>query len=235
MPTKGRRAFIPRAIAMFQAQDWPNKQLIIVADGEDIEDLLPLGHGHKANHFYDSQILDNGSILHHRFEGTLGAKLNRAALLAEGKYCINWDDDDWQAPNRISTQVAHLRLSGKPVVGFSSYIFYAEGEPHGWEYTGDAWYTSGGCHAYRREYLLAHPRPDKTVGEDNEWIAGVHARDDLSTISGTRCMVACDHLNNCSARGFGTIDLEFIRDTSDNFRRIPLSGFAATIGPYGSH
>jgi glycosyltransferase involved in cell wall biosynthesis len=243
MPTKNRRAFISRALAMFAAQDYPNTELVIVADGDDITDLLPSDHGWKKvkygprDRWGDPIIVNDGSILHVRFEGTLGAKLNHAAQLASGAICINWDDDDWNAPDRISTQVAHMQLTGKPVVGFSSLIYYAEGADYGWEYTGDAWYASGSSHCYTRDYVLAHPRPDMTVGEDNVWGAEAKKLNAISNISGLTCLVACDHANNCSARMFGTELYDLMRQTSDNFRRVPLSEFSSTIGPssYGSH
>ena len=223
MPTKNRRAFWPRALAMFAAQDYPNTELVIVEDGD--------GDG-----VADSGLPELSRRLRYsRFEGTLGAKLNRAAALAAGEYCINWDDDDWNAPNRISTQVAHMQLTGAPVVGLSSLIYYAEGDTHGWEYTGDAWYASGSTHAYRRDYVLAHPRPDRTVGEDNIWIAEAHRLNAVSTMSRSTILVACDHTTNCSARQYAGMDRDFVRATTDNFRKVPLSEFAATIGPYGSH
>ena len=44
MPTFDRRDFVPRAITYFQRQDYPNKQLIIVDDGNGPEaDLIPPG------------------------------------------------------------------------------------------------------------------------------------------------------------------------------------------------
>lgn len=233
MPTMNRRAFIPRALAMFMAQDYPGTaELIVLEDGdEDCSDILAGAESMSDGHF--SRI--GAKIIYGRFGGTLGAKLNEGARVASGDICINFDDDDWNAPNRISTQVEHMRLSGKSVVGFSSLIYYASGDPHGWEYTGDAWYASGSTHAYRRDYILAHPRPDKTVGEDNDWIAQAKTLNAVSTISGTTCLVASDHPENCSARVIPGLDRDFIRSTADNFRKVPLSEFALTIGPHGSH
>jgi O-antigen biosynthesis protein len=230
MPTKNRRAFWPRAFSMFAAQDWPNKELIIVEDGEDSVGL------ESVNQYFDHiSLLEPHRRTYKHFEGTLGAKLNEAARMASGEICINWDDDDWNAPNRISLQVAHMRLTGKPVVGFSSLIYYAEGKEHGWEYEGDSLYASGSSHCYTREWILAHPRPEITVGEDN--IFASEARDlcAISNLSGTTCLVACDHPDNCSARKFGTANYEFMRETADNFRKVPLAYFASTIGPHGSH
>jgi len=41
MPTKDRRPFAQRAIELFQRQDYPNRELVIVDDGKDrIADLV---------------------------------------------------------------------------------------------------------------------------------------------------------------------------------------------------
>lgn len=231
MPTRNRKAFIPRAVAMFLAQDYPGEiELIIIEDGEQdsasIATLAAQAELDRLRYFR-----------YERFTGSIGAKLNRAAQVACGSILIRWDDDDWNALDRIGKQVAHMQLSGKAVVGMSSLIFYAEGEQHGYEYTGDAWYASGSSHCYTREWALAHPYQDISLGEDNAFIAEAHKADALSTVSGLRCLVACDHAANTSARA-GGLDAEFrqlIRDTADNFRRVPLADFQQTIGPHGSH
>src|SRR5580704_7297349 len=42
MPTANRRTFVPQAIRYFLAQDYPNKELVIVDDGEKaVGDLVP--------------------------------------------------------------------------------------------------------------------------------------------------------------------------------------------------
>ena len=42
MPTANRRHFVPEAIRLFMAQDYPETELIILDDGEDdVRDLIP--------------------------------------------------------------------------------------------------------------------------------------------------------------------------------------------------
>lgn len=232
-PTKDRKRFIPRALAMFMAQDYPGEaELIVLEDGaEDCSDILA-----TAGSLSDGHLNRIGSrIVYGRFTGSLGAKLNEGARIACGEVLVRWDDDDWSAPNRISTQVAHMRLTGKPVAGMSSLIYHAEDSDHGWEYTGDAWYASGSSHCYTREWALAHPMPDISLGEDNAFAAEAKQYGAISNLSGATCLVACDHAKNTSPRNFGGMDLDFIRSTADNFRKVPLSEFAATIGLHGSH
>lgn len=228
MPTKNRRKFIPRALKMWREQDYPNKELIVIEDGDDnVHDLI-----------LDARET-NPRIRYRSFTGTLGAKLNYGAGRAYGQILLNYDDDDFQAPKRISLQVQHMQMTGKPFVAFSSLIYYREGQDYGREYTGNAWYATGSTHCYTREWAMAHPRPDMTVGEDEIAVAEARANRALSTISGTRCLVACTHDSNCSARSNkATGDCEslseFLRseealDASDNFQRIPLSEFIDTV------
>lgn len=232
MPTKNRRAFIPRALAMFLAQDYPGSaELIILEDGaDDCADIIEQSQAADSGHIHRL----GSRIVHGRFGGTLGAKLNEAARVARGEICINWDDDDWQAPNRISTHVDLMRITGKPAMGFSSLIYYREGDDIGWEYIGEANYASGATHAYRRDYVLQYPRPDITLGEDTFWIREAAKRGDVACVSGTRCLVAADHESNCCPRDFNG-ENRWMCESSDSFRKVPLSEFSSTIGPFGSH
>ncbi len=239
MPTKNRRRFIPGALKMFFAQDYVgDMELIVVEDGDDnVEDLIAgFSGGPKIEvtrhdspgpeyifgaHRFTAQ--------YHRFEGTLGAKLNYGRDVSTGKVILQLDDDDWSAPNRVSQQVAHMQLTGKPFVAMSSLIFYREGDDFGMEYTADAWYGPGSTHCYTREYALENPRPDKTVGEDNVAVARAHEIGALSTVSGLTCLVARDHDGNCSGRRSRS-QIAFLNENPpDNFRPVPLSLFKATV------
>ncbi len=236
MPTKGRRAFIPAAMQMFLQQDYRGgMELVLIEDGDDdCSDLIS-----AALHGPHHPTREGSAISYRRFTGTLGAKFNFGANIADGSdVLINYDDDDdWNAPNRISQQIAHMHLSGKPFVGMSSLIFHQEGEDFGWQYTGGAWYASGSTHAYTREYALANPRPDLTVGEDNVAVERAAKLGALSTISGLTCLVARNHPGNCSARIGKNADdprqalFLRLRDEGliDQYKRIPLDKFRATV------
>jgi hypothetical protein len=40
--TKNRRAFLPEALRCFQRQDWPDRELVVLDDGDDpVADLIP--------------------------------------------------------------------------------------------------------------------------------------------------------------------------------------------------
>jgi glycosyltransferase involved in cell wall biosynthesis len=95
MPTHNRRLFVARAIEYFQRQDYPNKELVIIDDGEDaVSDLIP----------------DDPRVHYDRIHArqTVGSKRNLAVQAARGEFIVHWDDDDWYAANRLSAQVQKL-------------------------------------------------------------------------------------------------------------------------------
>jgi glycosyltransferase involved in cell wall biosynthesis len=99
MPTANRRKFVALALRVFEAQNYPNKELIIVDDGQ--EDLTSLA-GNRPGIRY----------VRLTTRQTIGAKRNLACQHARGEIIAHWDDDDWYAPNRLSYQAEPL-LSGK--------------------------------------------------------------------------------------------------------------------------
>lgn len=249
-PTRNRRRFIPRLLSDFLAQDYPNKELLIVADGEDIEDLLPPGNGYVS-------YVEPGcecSIFHLRHES---ARLNTAARIAEalnlgiraarGACCVRFDDDDWQSPARLMQQVALLSMSGKAVLAGSSGLFLTESGA-AFEYTGSPWQASGFSHAFTRAYALEHPYPEDApaeVGEDLAFIAEAYRLGELCTVSGMDWVVARDHAAGTSGGRFSgpgqgandpafqMIDGEVVFNLrkSDNWRRVPFERIAAIVPP----
>jgi glycosyltransferase involved in cell wall biosynthesis len=90
MPTRNRRDFLARAITLFEAQDYPNKELIIVEDGDECNRDLA-----GKQHLYLYLSTQQASI---------GIKRNWAASLAHGSLLCHWDDDDYYGSQRLSQQ-----------------------------------------------------------------------------------------------------------------------------------
>src|SRR5206468_8684347 len=81
MPTADRRRFVPRAVAQFLAQDYANRELIVLDDGaQSVEDLMP----------------DDPRLRYVREErrSPIGVKRNRLCELARGDGIVHWDDAD---------------------------------------------------------------------------------------------------------------------------------------------
>ena len=89
MPTHNRRPFVGQAIYYFLRQDYPEKELLILDDGEDaVADLVPRDERIRYVRLEQRQ--------------SIGAKRNHACELAKGQFIAHWDDDDWMAPRRLS-------------------------------------------------------------------------------------------------------------------------------------
>src|SRR5947207_144911 len=92
MPTRNRRAFLAQAVKLFLAQDYPNKELVTLEDGEECNWDVMAG----TNYHY----LGNTHL-------TIGYKRNFAmwSRIAHGDILCHWDDDDYYGPQRLSVQV----------------------------------------------------------------------------------------------------------------------------------
>lgn len=246
-PTRNRRDFIPQLCAGFLSQDWPNKELVIVWDGEDIDDALPIGHGYvQCEPGCECSIfrVHHESTLPHA-AGRIGEALNVGIRKARGMYCVRFDDDDWQSPVRLSQQVAMLSMTGKGVVAGSSGLFLTE-SGEAFEYTGQPWQASGFSHAFVREYALQHPYPedgDGETGEDLRFIADAYRLGELCTVSGMDWVVARDHQSGTSGSRFSgpgqgendplfqMVDGDLIINLrkSDNWKAVPFERIAGIV------
>jgi glycosyltransferase involved in cell wall biosynthesis len=100
--TSNRPLFLQRAIACFERQDYPNKELIV---------------SHPENDTDTKSILDQIENLtgisfirlERTAEETIGMARNNAIEIANGSFICFWDDDDWYASNRISEQYKVLK------------------------------------------------------------------------------------------------------------------------------
>lgn len=109
MVTGGERAFhrIPlaqRAVSNFMGQSYPNKELVIVDDGQD--ETLERWIGDQY-----AEALDEGQIVYIRLPAenkTLGELRNLAVERASGDYVAQWDDDDLSDPQRLEIQMAAI-------------------------------------------------------------------------------------------------------------------------------
>lgn len=157
MPTHNRRRFVEQAIGCFMAQDWPNRELVIVDDGDPVRDLIPSSPMFSYVHLGDV----------HR---TIGAKRNIACGMARGEYVCHWDDDDFSGPGRISEQVRVMRQSARPATGYNQLPFAWDEGRRAWLYLGRQGYACGTSLMYLRAYWAGHRFRDVQIGEDNEFL-----------------------------------------------------------------
>ena len=188
-PTANRRRFLLQAIRYFLAQDYPNKELVIVDDGDEkVSEFLP-----KAEPIRYLQLPE---------KTVLGEKRNRAAAEARGGIIVHWDDDDWSAPWRLRYQVEELLASGADICGLDRVFFYAPSERRAWEYvypTGQRPWVYGASLAYRKAFWAMHPFPQIGAGEDTRFVWG-DARARIHVLKDPHCLIALMHDGNCSPK-----------------------------------
>ncbi len=215
-PSRNRREFIPRLVKQFQLQDWEEKELIIVATGDLIEDLIPK----------DPCI----RVIRHD-EGSIGEALNVGIEAASGEVCVRFDDDDYQAVNRVSAQMVQLMLTGKAVTGMCSILMWAEGRPHAWRVYDRMMHSAGGLLAFSTTYAKLHPFVDgRGIPEDTMFVEEAIRNDEYSTISGLDISVISCHGNHDSGRKDPEIEnsIEYLEST-DNWFRIDYAKIAHII------
>ena len=160
MPTADRRRFVPRAIHYVLAQDYPNRELLILDDGADaVADLVP----------------DDPRVRYVRLEPglTLGEKRNECVRRAAGDLIMHWDDDDWMSPRRVRYQVETLLAGRAEVCGLTRMLFYELATGRVWLYDYPAHarrWLAGGSLLYTREFWRRAPFPDVQVASDTRFV-----------------------------------------------------------------
>jgi len=162
MPTNNRRRFVPDAIRLFQEQDYPRRELIVLDDGADaVADLMPP----------DPSIRYFREVPRRR----VGYKRNTACAHARGEIIAHWDDDDWYAPWRLSYQVGELNAENAAICGLDRMLFLDEAARRAWEYRyaqGASAWVYGATFCYRRDLWQRHRFQDVNVGEDTQFVFG---------------------------------------------------------------
>lgn len=188
--TRNRRGWLPHAIKDFQRQTYEDRRMLIVADGEDIRDLVP-----------NDDRISLVSLTESERPRFLGEKFNLCCRLAQTEILAKWDDDDYGAPERLADQMQRLRESGKQLTGYRDMLF-TDGRGW-WKYFGTPNFCMGNSLLFRREWWEKHPfRSNQHVGSDVMFQAeaGNHA----VSVDAGELMVASIHPNNTSPRNLGS-------------------------------
>ena len=185
MPTYNRRSFARRALEFFLGQDYLNKELVIVDDGDDaIGDLT-------AN-------LPGVRYFRLPARASIGAKRNLACAEARGAIIVHWDDDDWMASWRLSYQVSNLLKEQADLCGLDKPLFYDPSCEQAWQYVYDCatqFWVYGATLCYRKSLWEENRFPDINVGEDTRFVWGSRSNRMLA-LQDTGFYVAMIHPGN---------------------------------------
>jgi O-antigen biosynthesis protein len=209
MPTADRRDMARRAIAYFERQDHPARELVILDDGDDrIADLIPPDP--RIRYVAGERRL------------VLGAKRNALCELARGDVVVHWDDDDWAAPHRISYQLGELRASGAEVCGTSSLLYLCPDGPRAWRYEHggglNSRWVAGNTLCYERDAWRRGRFAEIPVGEDSRFLSDHRRR--VHVLPDHRFIVGIIHAANASPK----------RTDNAWWRRIPVAEIERVLG-----
>src|SRR6266852_755806 len=209
LPTRDRPEFIQQAVWHFLRQDYPNKQLVVVDDGNRaIGDLLP----------------NDDHIKYVRLEQKkpLGGKRNVACEVATGEIIAHLDDDDWMAPDRVRLEVEALFRSETDVCGLRPlrYFRLESGEAFLYRHPrADKWVAPGTL-VYRRAAWATKRFPEITAGE-GEAFAAMFEPTRIHTLDAPDLYVALLHPGNVSA----------VDTRSNGWQRRPIDEVSRLIQP----
>lgn len=160
MPTRNRRSFVRLTLPRFLQQDYPNKELVIVDDGDDaVGDLVSDIPAVKYTHLVART--------------SIGAKRNLACEQAAGEIIAHWDDDDWYAADRLRYQSAPIVAGEADITGLENAFVLDLPEGKFWTtkpqlhqkmFVGN---VHGGTLVYRKQLLSDGLRyPNANLAED---------------------------------------------------------------------
>ena len=188
MPTYNRRTFVSRSIEYFVRQDYPNRELVILDDGDDrVSDLVP-----------DLPTLRYIAL---RDRLRLGAKRNAAIEASRGEIIVHWDDDDWMDRSRLRTQVSALMAADADICGTSEVWFceIASARVSIYHYPpSEQPWLYGASLCYRRSLWQRKPFEPLDIGEDTRFVwAPPTGR--MLDLDGSRMLIAMVHRDNTSS------------------------------------
>jgi hypothetical protein len=162
LPTRDRRRLVEQAITYFRRQDYPERELIIVDDGDD--PVADLAAGAPRIRYIR---------LHYR--ASRGAKRNLACGMANGSVIVHWNENDWMADWRISYQVTHLLQQGADICGSGEQFYYDLASGQGWQYLypprGHSPRVAGNSLCYTKSFWQTNPFPDHNTGEELHFLS----------------------------------------------------------------
>lgn len=181
VPTmSSRRQYHEQVWACFEAQQWIDKELIIVESYEN-----------QPSDFFLRKAQSDSRLVYVCFQRpqnddfSTGLKRNMTLHLASGEFIVNFDDDDFYAPNYVSRIVATMQKRSLTALTLSSWYNYHVpwlGAPTCVHYNpasmneldkeelDDHLYGFGFSYAHKRQPALLFPYPDLYWAEDTPFL-----------------------------------------------------------------
>jgi glycosyltransferase involved in cell wall biosynthesis len=111
-PTYGREQFLPQILACFLSQDYPHIEWQVLDDSPQ-----------PAECMRDLQ-LANVHYEHVPVRLSIGEKRNQLVARASGELIVHFDDDDFYAPDYVSTMVAQLQQRNADMLNLRGWFLF---------------------------------------------------------------------------------------------------------------
>jgi glycosyltransferase involved in cell wall biosynthesis len=111
-PTRNRDRFLKNALTYFRDQDYTNIEWLILDDGL------------QASEYLDDLTDENIFYQHMDRKISIGEKRNTLIEKAKGEIIIHFDDDDYYAPNYVSSMVSALTERGADLINLRGWFLY---------------------------------------------------------------------------------------------------------------
>lgn len=187
MVTLDRLELARLAIRSYAEQSYPDRELVIVSDGEESFRRA------LTRHVEDAGIPGVRLIYPGSGEWTLGALRNISLEAAQGEIICQWDDDDYSHPERLAVQAQHMIAQSAGASFFVDHLQYIE--PEGflswidWSIDGQndgLMRLAPGTLMMRRDPRFRYPErgPDARRGEDWLFMEAVYASMPVAALQG---------------------------------------------------
>ena len=111
-PTYNRAGFLKKALTYVRSQDYKNIEWLIIEDGQQETEL------------FDGMNDKNISYERLNKKVSIGEKRNMLIEKARGEVIVQFDDDDYYAPNYISTMLAALATRDADLINLRGWFLY---------------------------------------------------------------------------------------------------------------
>jgi glycosyltransferase involved in cell wall biosynthesis len=184
--TKNRRNWLPKAIASYQAQTYSNREMLVVASGVDVADIIAAANDSSI------RLLETADVV-------IGAKRNLGCAAARGEIICTFDDDDYSAPGRIEHQVGLLERTDKAVTAYNV-VRFTDGR-QSWIYAGGNYLTVVGLTlCFRKSWWERHPFMEQQLNEDGLFADAARVQDQLVAADSEGLVTGSVHCGNTSRR-----------------------------------
>jgi glycosyltransferase involved in cell wall biosynthesis len=168
-PTYNRPAMHEKLYDVFRKQDYPAKDLWILDDTR------------AASTFFSNVKDPDVHYVHRPQKQTIGAKRNKLIALSGGALIAHFDDDDWYAPNYLSSMVAALINKDADFVKLGSWQEFRQADGHRRLYDAQRqrhanMWGWGFSYMYRRYVATLVRFPNLNNGEDYAFVQALHAQ-----------------------------------------------------------